>query len=62
MQVRISSELHYVIKGEAARIRKSIKTLVEDAIFDFLGLDTTLLGIEKKEILKRRNINADGRS
>ncbi len=59
MQVRISSELHYVIKGEAARTRKSIKTLVEDALFDSLGFDVTLLGIEKKEILKRRNIIAD---
>ena len=53
-QVRISTELHYVIKNESARTRKSIKTLVEDSIFNFLGLDTTLLGIEKRQVLREK--------
>jgi hypothetical protein len=56
-QVRINSELHYAIKGEAARLRKSIKALVEDSIFNFLGLDVTLLGIEKKKALRNKAKN-----
>lgn len=53
-QIRIDDEIHHAIKMEAAVGRKTIKAIVESALYDFLGLDDTLLGVEKKEALKSK--------
>lgn len=39
MQVRIDAGLHQLLKIEAARARRTIKALIEEALAELLALD-----------------------